>query len=122
METPHAEAILILFCITNCKIHLNVSSSLLSTYSVNHSKVHTFKLHVLTSPLQLSSLNLCKSSIGHEIHTEDNATLNFKPRLIAAAKLEAAKNKFQFLLYVCVIQRSQSPRASPLHLVPIKET
>lgn len=55
--------------------------------------------------------------VSHRIHTEGPPTYS-RPRPLPPAKLAVAKSEFESLLSDGVIQRSTSPWASPLHLVP----
>jgi hypothetical protein len=109
--------------LTNCKIPLKTSSDSFQTYSITatlpdpRAQALLSKYPVLTSPLQLSS-NSTPCKIQHFIDTGDSPPRYFKARPLSGAKLAAAKTEFTFLLNAGIIQRSNSPWSSPLHLVP----
>ena len=111
---------------TQAQIALDTSDLPTSTYCLDHDhvdhRVRTIltEFPILTSPLQLSA-NFNNAPIKHHIDTSDTHPICFKARPLTGEKLKAAREEFQFLLNSGIIQRSNSPWASPLHLVPKKE-
>ena len=53
----------------------------------------------------------------HFIDTGDQRPIAYKARKLSPSKLECAKKEFDMLLQMGIIRRSDSPWASPLHLV-----
>ena len=115
--------------ITNHKVCLShsdacdQSSFSINAYSVDPRALNILnKYPVLTSPLQLNKIeSTVKNPVQHHIETKSSSPVHFKARPLSGTKLEAAKQEFQFLLNAGIVQRSNSPYASPLHLVPKKE-
>ena len=58
-----------------------------------------------------------KHNIEHYIKTDGHPVFS-RPRRLDQAKLEAAKSEFEELERLGIIRRSDSPWASPLHVVP----
>ena len=118
---------LLIDSLTQCRIPLQTASVPLSSIFVNLNLVDPrvrpllVKYPVLTSPLQVSKTSNNSISVSHHIDTGDTRPICFKPRPLTGSKLQAAKDEFQFLLNAGIVQRSNSPWASPLHLVPKKE-
>nr|VZI30597.1 unnamed protein product [Spirometra erinaceieuropaei] len=56
-------------------------------------------------------------NVVHHIRTS-GPTVFARPRRLAPSRLEAAKAKFEHMLQLGIIHPSESPRASPLHMVP----
>ena len=115
--------------LTKCRISLQSSSTCPSSFSVNLTTVDSrvqpilSKYPVLTSPLQLSSVNdSTPPLIEHHIDKSNKPPIHFKTRPLTGTKLKAAKEEFQFFLDAGIIQRSNSQWALPLHLVPKKES
>ncbi len=54
--------------------------------------------------------------------TSNAAPVSFKGRSLTGEKLRAAKEEFQFLLNAGIVRCSNSRWASPLHMVPKRET
>jgi len=80
---------------------------------------HTFP--ELVQPLQLQNSIPPKASIYHEIDTGTHNPVYAKPRQLSGDKLTAVKREFQNLLDAGIIEPSNSPWASPLHVVPKKD-
>lgn len=113
---------------TQNRISLEVSNIKVSSYHVTLDSIDprarkiVEKHPILTSPLRYSEETpKAPTGIYHNIDTVDSNPVHVKPRPLTGAKLEAAKAEFQFLLKAGRIQRSNSPWATPLHLVPKKE-
>ena len=103
---------------SNCK-HVSFSVNLGDIDSRAQSLLASFP--TLTSPLNLSKCVPPSSRVFHTIDTGDHAPVHSKPRPLTGEKLIAAKAEFQFLLDSGRIRRSNSPWATPLHLVPKRE-
>ena len=74
----------------------------------------------LISPQRISANS--DSKVYHRIDTGESQPINQKRRNLAPDKLEAAKKEFSKLLKDGVIRPSKSPWASPLHMVPKKNS
>ena len=94
-------------------IHVNAKADL-PNYVQNLLK----KYPSVTAPQQISASKTTK--ICHRIDTGNSHPINLKRRNLAPDKLEAAKKEFQKLLKEGIIRPSNSPWASPLHMVPKK--
>ena len=115
-------------CVTNREISLCPSDVKPTIYLVNNiSNVDPRaisllnKYPILTSPLRPNSVSKSPCKITHFIRTGNNNPVSFRSRPLTGEKLKIAKEEFQFLLDAGVIRRSESPWASPLHLVPKRE-
>lgn len=116
---------------TEIKITLNTSDTETISYSIsNLNNVHPKAKEILknfssvTLPLQRNQIEelSTKSKVFHHIETKNTNPIAFRSRPLFGDKLEAAKAEFQSLLSDGIVQRSNSPWASPLHLVPKKES
>jgi hypothetical protein len=58
-----------------------------------------------------------RHSTKHYIKTTPGPPVSYKPRRLAPDKLKAAKKEFEAMIQLGIIQPSQGPWASPLHLV-----
>ncbi len=58
-----------------------------------------------------------KHKLEHHIRVKDGPPITAKFRRLDAEKLAAAKAEFDQLEWDCIIRRSDSPWASPLHMV-----
>jgi len=128
---------LIIDCKNNCiydpltelNVPLQQSGSQSLSFSINLQHVdrraHDIltKYPGLTSPLQLidEPHSQVDHQVKHQIDTADHPPIYSKARPLTGDKLIAAKNDIQFLLNTGRVRRSNSPWASPLHLVPKKE-
>ena len=74
-------------------------------------------LPALTLPQQIPG-NSNKAKVFHRIDTGDRAPVHAKARQLSEEKLAIAKQEFNNLLDMGIVRRSESPWASPLHLVP----
>ena len=75
----------------------------------------------LLMPLQLGTeADACPIPASHNIDTGSSPPTFASPRRLPPDKLEAAKKTFDTLLEAGIIRPSNSPWASPLHMVPKK--
>ena len=75
----------------------------------------------LLMPLQLGAeADACPIPASHNIDTGSSPPTFASPRRLPPDKLEAAKKTFDTLLEAGIIRPSNSPWASPLHMVPKK--
>ncbi|UYV70230.1 hypothetical protein LAZ67_7002246 [Cordylochernes scorpioides] len=108
-------------------------SSLHSIGQVSPSPAVSIHLTIANSPYsrilrqfpELTSQNLIKSpprhSVTHHIVTK-GPPIAAKPRRLPTDKLAAAKKEFAFMMEKGICRPSKSPWASPLHLVPKKDS
>lgn len=118
---------LLIDSLTKRSIPLTCNDSPVATYFINYDNIDIRarsileKFPSLISPLQLAKETSINKNFHHTIDTKDNPPVYVKPRPLTGEKLAAAKKEFQILLDAGRIQRSNSPWATPLHLVPTKE-
>jgi len=74
---------------------------------------------VLKAP-QFSQATSINTAIKHVIDTEKHQPVFAKPRQLGPQKLSVAKQEFDVMLQAGIIRPSNSPWASPLHMVPKK--
>ena len=112
--------------LTNISVPLEKGNSLPPSLTFNVSHVDHRVLPLLNKyPSLLTTQNNSVYNpdvpIKHHIDTGTSRPISFKPRPLTGDKLTAAKADFQNLLDSGIIRRSNSPWATPLHLVPKKE-
>ena len=112
---------------TNRKVSLPSSDSESFSFSISFDNIDPRARSLissfpnLTAPLNLSASETPSNGVYHTIDTGDNPPVYSKPRPLTGNKLSIAKAEFQFLLDTGRIRRSNSPWATPLHMVPKKE-
>lgn len=109
---------------TNVKAVLRSSSEKPLSLSINKCGVH-YKAHylldkypALLKPLQPNIQLPQDLKVEHRIDTGNNLPVFCRPRPLTGTKLQAAIEEFKSLQSSGIVRRSNSPWASPLHMVP----